>query len=110
MADVEQKNTRLAEFERHKAPCQIMRLVQRRGCGRALPKPFLVQSYIGDHALTIGAETAKDAFAKAIEWHVVGRQIDISISDGTRNYSIAEFALVMALAEIASTKGIDAPI
>ena len=75
-----------------------------------MPKPFLVQSYIGDHALTIGAETAKDAFAKAIEWHVVGRQIDISISDGTRNYSIAEFALVMALAEIASTKGIDAPI
>jgi hypothetical protein len=112
MADVEQKSTPLAEFERHKAPCQILRLVQRRGRGRALPKPFLVQAYIGDHALSISAETAKDAFAKAIEWHVVGRLIDISISDGTRSYSIAEFALVMALAEIASTKGTgpDAPI
>jgi hypothetical protein len=112
MADVEQKSTPLAEFERHKAPCQILRLVQRRGSGRASPKPFLLQAYIGDHALTISAETARDAFAKAIEWHVVGRLVDISISDSTRSYSIAEFALVMALAEMESTKetGRDAPI
>ena len=93
MADVGQKSTRLAEFERHEAPCQILRLVQRRGRGRALPKPFLVQAYIGDHALTNSAETAKDAFAIAVEWHVVGRLVDNSISDGARNYSIAEFAL-----------------
>jgi hypothetical protein len=112
MADVEQKSTRLAEFERHEAPCQILRLVQCRGSGRASPKPFLVQAHISDHALTISAETARDAFAKAIEWHVVGRLVDISISDSTRSYSIAEFALVMALAEIESTKetGRDAPI
>ena len=112
MADVGQKSNWSAEFEHHKAPCQILRLVQRRGRGHALPKPFLVQAYVGDHALSISAETAKDAFAKAIEWHVVGRLIDISISDGTRSYSIADFALVMALAEIASTKGTDraAPI
>ena len=77
-----------------------------------MPKPFLVQAYICEHTLSIGAETAKDAFAKAIEWHVVGRLIDISISDGSRSYTIAEFALVMALAEIESTKGMgrDGPI
>ena len=65
--------------------------------------PFLVQAYLDDHALTATAATAKDAFAKAIEWHVVGRLIDISISDGTRSYSITEFSSVMALAEIANT-------
>ena len=65
--------------------------------------PFLVQAYLDDHALTAAAATAKDAFAKAIEWHVVGRLIDVSISDGTRSYSITEFSSVMALAEIANT-------
>jgi hypothetical protein len=51
----------------------------------------------------VTAETAKDAFAKAIEWRVVGRLADVSISDGTRSYSIVEFSSVMALAEIADT-------
>ena len=49
------------------------------------------------------AETAKVAFAKAIEWHVVERLAGVSISDGTRSYSIVEFSSVMALIEIAST-------
>ena len=47
--------------------------------------------------------TAKVAFAKAIEWHVVERLAGVSISDGTRSYSIVEFSSVMALIEIAGT-------
>ena len=64
---------------------------------------FHVHAYVDDHMFKATAKTARDAFAKAIEWHVVGRLTDISISDGTRSYSIAEFASVMALAEIANT-------
>jgi hypothetical protein len=35
-----------------------------------------------------------------IEQHVVGKLTDVSINDGIRNYSIAEFPIVMALSEI----------
>ena len=48
-------------------------------------------------------ETVKEAFAKAIEWHVVERFTDVSISDGIKSYSIDRFASVMALQEIADT-------
>jgi hypothetical protein len=41
-------------------------------------------------------ETAKEAFAKAVEWHVVERFTEISISDDRKSYSIAEFAPVMS--------------
>ena len=92
----------IGRIQRHAAPFQVLHLVPNRGIGHALRMPFFVQAYLDDHALTATAATAKDAFAKAIEWHVVGRLIDISISDGTRNYSITEFS-VMALAEIANT-------
>jgi hypothetical protein len=102
MADFEQECSSSAGFERHAAPFRVLHLVPNRGIGHALRMPFFVQAYLDDHALTATAATAKDAFAKAIEWHVVGRLIDISISDGTRNYSITEFS-VMALAEIANT-------
>jgi hypothetical protein len=61
-----------------------------------------VHAYVDDHMFMATAKTDRDAFAKAIEWHVVGRLTGISISDGTRSYSIAEFASVMALAEIAN--------
>jgi hypothetical protein len=61
------------------------------------------QAYVDDQLLESAAKTAKAAFAKAIEWHVVGRLTDVSINDGIRCYSIAEFASVMALAEIANT-------
>ena len=64
---------------------------------------FRVHAYVDDHVLKATAKTARDAFAKAIEWHVVGRLTDISISDGNRSYSIAEFASVMALREIDNT-------
>jgi hypothetical protein len=45
----------------------------------------------------------KDAFAKAIEWHIVGKLADVAISDGSGSYSIPEFSSMMALAEIAKT-------
>ena len=65
--------------------------------------PFLVQATIDDHTLAVTTETAKEAFAKAVEWHVVERLNDISISDGIKSFTIAEFASAMALAEIANT-------
>ena len=71
--------------------------------GNAQSMPFLVQSYVDDHTLSATAETAKVAFGKAIEWHVVEKLADVSISDGTTSYSIVEFSSVMALLEIAST-------
>ena len=65
--------------------------------------PFLVKAYVNGHSLTAIAEAAKDAFAKAIEWHVARKLTDVSIGDGTRSYSIVEFSSVMALVEIADT-------
>ena len=47
--------------------------------------------------------TAKEAFAKAVEWHVVEKFTNVSISNGRKRYSIAEFSSVMALIEIANT-------
>ena len=32
--------------------------------------PFLVQGCIDDHTLAVTTATAKEAFAKAVEWHV----------------------------------------
>jgi hypothetical protein len=64
---------------------------------------FLVQGSLDDHALAETANTAKEAFAKAIEWHVVEEFSGVSIYDGARMYSIDEFASVMALREIANT-------
>ena len=104
MAGFEQKGRSLAEFERQTMPCKILRLVQHRDVGCTLPALFHIHAYVDDHLLVATAKTAKDAFAKAIDWYVVGRLTDISISHGTRSYSIAEFASVMALAEIANTE------
>jgi len=65
--------------------------------------PFMVKAFYDDHPLTLTSETAKEAFAKAIEWHLIERFTDVSISDGIKNYTIAEFASAMALEEIANT-------
>ena len=102
MAGFEQRGHSFGAFERQTTPCKILRLVQPSGVGCALPTLFHVHAYVDDHLLEATAKTAKAAFAKAIEWDVVGKlgQVD---NDGTRNYSIAEFASVMALAEIANT-------
>lgn len=64
---------------------------------------FLVQAWLDDHALTVSTATAKEAFAKAVEWHVTGRFTRVSITDSTKTYSIEAFALAMALLEIAKT-------
>lgn len=73
----------------------------------ALSAAFIVQSYVDGHTLTATAETARDAFAKAVEWSVVGRLPDVGINDGTRCYSVSEFSSVMAFAEIAKTLAFD---
>ncbi len=64
---------------------------------------YLVQGRIDDHKLSVAADTAKEAFAKAIDWHVVEKFLDVSIYDGSKNYSIDDFATAMALQEIANT-------
>jgi hypothetical protein len=64
---------------------------------------FSVRAYHADHPLTVTKETATEAFAKAVEWHVVERFSNVSISDGVKNYSIDAFSVAMALLEIAKT-------
>ena len=63
--------------------------------------PFVVKAHVDDLALTVNANTAKEAFAKAVEWQVTGRFNHVSISDSTKTYSIEAFALAMALLDIA---------
>ena len=65
--------------------------------------PFVVQATTDDHALSATVETAKEAFAKAVEWHVVRRFTNICIKNGAKSYSTDEFSSVMALLEIANT-------
>ena len=64
--------------------------------------PISVKAYYADHPLVVTVETAKEAFAKAVEWHVVEKFTNVSISDGINSYSIDGFASVMALQEIAN--------
>jgi hypothetical protein len=64
--------------------------------------PFSVQAYIDDHRLSVTTETAKDAFAKAVEWHAE-RLSNVTISDGNKSYTVSEFSSVMALQQIADT-------
>ena len=65
--------------------------------------PFMVKAFYDHHPLTLTSETAKEAFAKAVEWQLIERFTGVSISDGIKKYTIAEFASVMALKEIANT-------
>ena len=65
--------------------------------------PLSVKAYYADHPLTVTTKTAIEAFAKAVEWHVVERFTNVSISNGRKRYSIAEFSSVMALIEVANT-------
>jgi hypothetical protein len=68
-----------------------------------MPMPFSVSAYVHGRLVSATTETAKEAFAKAVEWHVVRQLTDVSISDGDKSYSIAEFSSTMALTEIAHT-------
>ena len=65
--------------------------------------PYLVEGYIDDCKLIATAQTAKKAFAEAIEWHLARRLSAVCIRDGSRSYSIPEFSEAMALQEIADT-------
>jgi hypothetical protein len=65
--------------------------------------PFVVKAHIDDLMQTASAETAKEAFAKAVEWHVVKGFRGVSIRDGHKRFTIAEFAWTMASQEIADT-------
>jgi len=70
--------------------------------------PFSVKGYYGDQPSTMTAETAKEAFVKAIQCQVVEGFTNVVISDGIKSYSIDGFASVMALQEIANTVKADA--
>ena len=65
--------------------------------------PFSLSAYADDRLVSVTTETAKEAFAKAVEWHVVHKLTDVSISDGINSYSIHGFALATAMQEIANT-------
>jgi hypothetical protein len=64
--------------------------------------PFLVQANIDDHTLSVTTETAKEAFAKAVEWDIAYRMSGIIITDDVRSYTIDEFSSAMAVDEIAN--------
>lgn len=59
--------------------------------------PYFVEAYADDCKLTATHWSSKRAFAAAIDWHVLKRLSAVSIRDGTKNYSIAEFSEAMAL-------------
>jgi hypothetical protein len=65
--------------------------------------PFSLSGYADDRLVSVTTETAKEAFAKAVEWHVVHKLTEVSISDGIKSYSIGGFASTMELQEIANT-------
>ena len=64
---------------------------------------FEIRGRVEDCILTAHAETAKEAFAKAVEWQVANGIRGVSISDGSRRFTVAEFSWKMASQEIAST-------
>ena len=68
-----------------------------------MPMLFSVSAYVDNRLVSETTETAKEAFAKAVEWHVVHKLADISISDGIKSYSIDGFASAMAMQDIANT-------
>jgi hypothetical protein len=57
---------------------------------------FLVRGLHNNNSLALTSATAKEAFAKAIEWHLIEMFADVCISDGTKDYTIAKFSLAMA--------------
>ena len=71
--------------------------------------PFSVQAILDDHRLSATTDVAKEAFAIAVEWRVVHRMIDITITDDVRSYTIDEFSSAMAINEIAQTISAEKP-
>lgn len=64
---------------------------------------FVVQAHTDDHALSATTETATEAFAKAVEWQAVHKFTGVTVSDGVRSFTIAEFASAMVSLDIAKT-------
>ena len=64
---------------------------------------FEVQGNVFGRFVTAEAETAKEAFAKAVEWQVVNCARGVTISDGRKSFTIAEFSWAMASEEIENT-------
>jgi len=73
-----------------------------RGAERAA-MPFEVKGRVYGRLLKANADTAKEVFAIAVEWQVANCAWDLSISDGSRSFTVAEFAWAMASHEIAAT-------
>lgn len=68
--------------------------------------PFEIIGRVEDCILTAHAETANQAFAKAVEWQVANGIRGVSISDGRRRFTVAEFSWTMASQEIAGGSAI----
>ena len=60
-----------------------------------------MEGFLDDHSLSATIASAREAFAKAIEWHDTGRFRNVTINDDSKSYSIVAFALAMAHLEIA---------
>jgi len=71
--------------------------------GSVFHMAFAVQAHTDDHTLSATTETAEEAFAKAVEWQVVHKFTGVTLSDGVRSFTIAEFASAMASLDIANT-------
>lgn len=64
---------------------------------------FIVEAYADDCRVTAMHWSAKRAFADAVEWSIVRRLSGVAIRDGTKSYSISEFAAAIAQQEISGT-------
>jgi hypothetical protein len=60
---------------------------------------FTVKAKIDGHGLSENAKSAKEAFAKAVDWHVAKQPDDVVISDGDNEFSIGEFSEMLAASQ-----------
>lgn len=63
---------------------------------------FAIQIHIDNHTLSATPEAAKETFARAVEWQVAHTLAHVTIGDGVRSYSIADFASAITLLDIAN--------
>lgn len=65
--------------------------------------PFEVKAYLYGRSQTAHTDSAREAFALAVEWQVADCAWGVSISNGNNCFTVAEFAWAMASREIADT-------
>jgi hypothetical protein len=74
---------------------------------RRLPRgtvmPFKVSGWVHGCPLTVSAETAEEAFATAIDWQMISGAKAVTIDDGNKRLTVAEFSWAMASRQIADT-------